>query len=109
MADGEEERRIAAYHKYPSDHTAAQALGIGDSTFRMWRLKRKLPAKRPQGRHVDPYLDWSEEERRLRIYIEAVDDKEASIIAGLTLQGWKKWRQSRMLLEKFDPPHREAS
>jgi len=49
---GEEERREAAFHRFSTDETAAEALGIKTATYRRWRVERGLPnaRERRQGR-----------------------------------------------------------
>lgn len=50
--DPEEKRRKAAYRLMSSDVEAAHFLGITKATFCMWRRRRGLKAKHPQGRRL---------------------------------------------------------
>ncbi len=101
----DERRRRDAYRRAKSDTEAAALLGMGAGTFREWRLRRGLPAKRSRA------IGRAERERRIRLVRSGLSRQEVARRLGIkpgTLAAWMKDNGLVAPRKPGRPPLRQA-
>jgi len=90
-----EEERLRLYQEGLSDGEIAKRLGCPRSTIQGWRQRRGLPPNYPP--HYGKYLSDEEEEQRMRLYRQGLNDREIAERLGLTTRAIHLWRRRRGL------------
>lgn len=91
----EDARRMAVYERGLSDVEAAEELGLHRSTWRQWRIARRLNPHKPV-RYAQA-LPARVDALRLSLHQSGLTDAEIAEGANCTVEAIKKWRYRRGL------------